>query len=508
MSRLSGIVLIAWGILSYCLHEWTSLRLPLLDWPCKYGDLGAWNCSFFVIGGVILVLMGGGRTLSPQSRLQWRRFRSSRRGFVSFLILGVLVLLAMLDSLVVGSKAIAVRYEGRWSFPAFHAVPTTGDAFGLSNDERVNFRELQQRFREENKGNWVIMPPVPWDPVFDSDVSQTALVTKAADGLYYREDQSQPYSGSARRYHDQERSQRFTEAGFRRGRLEGRFEAFLPDGTRLVTREYTHGEVTEESWATGSDRTAYPLDAAEPSWVAALYAPLPPSAKQKHYLGTDSRGWDLAAQIFGGWQVNVQAGLFYLLLTYLVGITIGCTMGYFGGTYDLTVQRIMEIMMNVPFLYLVVIIVSMVGRENVTVPKLIGIMAVFSWIGVAVYLRASTYRERERVFVGAAQVIGASHPRIIFRHILPNVLATIVTLIPFDVSGIIFSLTALAFIGFGLPDTFPSWGVIFDDGVDYLSSPWIASSAFAAMVVVLALITFVGEAIRDAFDPKKFAYYQ
>lgn len=507
MLRNAGILSVLWGILSYSLHRWSDLRLPIIDWPCKYDDLGVWNCAFLILGGIVLISMGGG-AVSPQARLQWRRFRASRRGFISFLALAFLVLLAMLDMVVVGKKALMVSYNGERTFPAFVSTNQRGSQYGLSDDETVNYRALKKQFEAEGKGNFVLMPLIPWDPVLDTDASQTAEVARQQeDGLYHREDQGHPYSGTATQYADEARQQRLAMGNFRRGHLEGRLEAFLPDGSRLLTREYREGKVVEESWAPGADRTAYPGEGGAP-WIATLYAPLPPSAKQGHYLGTDSRSWDLAAQIYGGWQVNVQAGMLYLLVTYLVGITLGCTMAYFSGAYDLTMQRIMEIMSNIPFLYLVVILVALVGKDNVTIPVLIGIICLFSWISAATYLRASTYREKERVFVGAAQVIGASHGRIIFRHILPNVLAPIVTLIPFDVSGIIFSLTALSFIGFGLPDSYPSWGTIFDDGVAYLSSPWIASSAFVAMVTVLALITFVGEAIRDAFDPKKFAYYR
>src|SRR5690606_39379595 len=136
------------------------------------------------------------------------------------------------------------------------------------------------------------------------------------------------------------------------------------------------------------------------------------------------------------------------------------------------------------------------------------VFCAFSWIGVSIYLRSATYREKARDYVAAARVQGASTARVIFRHILPNAISTIVTLLPFSVAALATSLTALDFLGFGLPDRYPSWGRLLDDGTSNLSSPWIVSSVFGIMVGVLLLITFVGEAIREAFDPKKFTTYQ
>jgi microcin C transport system permease protein len=127
---------------------------------------------------------------------------------------------------------------------------------------------------------------------------------------------------------------------------------------------------------------------------------------------------------------------------------------------------------------------------------------------VATYLRTSTFREKARDYVAAARVQGAGTTRVIFRHILPNAIATLVTLLPFSVAGLTSSLTALDFLGFGLPDSYPSWGRVLENGTSNLSSPWIVASVFGVMVTVLLVITFIGEAIREAFDPKKFTTYQ
>jgi microcin C transport system permease protein len=184
-------------------------------------------------------------------------------------------------------------------------------------------------------------------------------------------------------------------------------------------------------------------------------------------------------------------------------------MGYFGGWFDLFVQRLIEIWSNVPFLFVVIIVASVVpAGVGMSLWVLLTIVVLFSWTGMTYYMRSATYREKARDYVHAAQVLGASTRRIIFSHILPNTLSTIVTFIPFTVAGAISSLTALDFLGFGLPPPTPSWGELLRQGTSNLNAPWIVASAFSALVVVLVLVTFIGEAVREAFDPKKFTTYQ
>ena len=183
-------------------------------------------------------------------------------------------------------------------------------------------------------------------------------------------------------------------------------------------------------------------------------------------------------------------------------------MGYFGGWFDLAMQRVMEIMSNVPFLLVVMIIVANLGKDRVSLVTIMLIFCLFSWISAATYLRTATYKEKARDYASAARVLGAGTARVIFRHILPNAIAIIVTLVPFGVASVITALTALDYLGFGLPERYPSWGRLLEDGVSNLGSPWIVSSVFGMMVFVLLLITFIGEAIREAFDPRKYTTFQ
>jgi microcin C transport system permease protein len=207
-------------------------------------------------------------------------------------------------------------------------------------------------------------------------------------------------------------------------------------------------------------------------------------------------------------QVILKASVLFVILTYGIGIVMGCLEGYFGGWFDIVSQRLSEVLSNVPFLLIVMILTANIGLDKVTLTTVLLIFCLFSWMGVAIYLRTSTYREKARDYVAAARVQGAGTTRVIFRHILPNAISTLVTLLPFSIAGLATSLTALDFLGFGLPDRYPSWGRVLDDGTQNLSSPWIVSSVFGMMVGVLLLITFVGEAVREAFDPKKFTTYQ
>lgn len=204
----------------------------------------------------------------------------------------------------------------------------------------------------------------------------------------------------------------------------------------------------------------------------------------------------------------LKAALLYLTVSYAVGLTVGCLMGYFGGKFDIITQRFIEILANIPFLYVVMIINNRLEPDQRTIGVIVGVMCIFSWIGMTFYMRTATYREKSRDYVDASKLLGASTPRMIFGHIIPNSISTIVTLIPFSFAAVTASLTALDFIGFGLPEKYPSWGRTLSNGVENLDAPWIVISVFVCMVTVLLLVTFVGEAIREAFDPKKFTYYK
>jgi len=248
-----------------------------------------------------------------------------------------------------------------------------------------------------------------------------------------------------------------------------------------------------------------PYDAYENDLREDDYPPFPPSIKERHYMGTDTVGRDVVARLVYGFRIAILFSLLLLLANYTIGISIGSAMGFWGGKFDLIFQRIIEIWSNIPVLYVIIIISSIV------VPNLfmlILIMAFFGWIGMTWTMRTVTYKERAREYVLAARALGASNLRIIFRHIIPNTIAIIVTFAPFSVSAGIVALTSLDYLGFGLPPPTPSWGELLQQGWANLDAWWMVGSVIAAMIVTLITVTFVGEAVREAFDPKLHTTYE
>lgn len=527
--RKIGLLAILVAVLA-ALGHWRGLALPTVRWffsftpePDKIMDaeagalfgvpvnwpwllenqaeiVGYGFCGVLALIGLGMVAFGGNFHWNPLTLRKAARFRSIGRGYGSLKLLLLLMAVAMLDQALVGKRALAVKYEGRWSFPAFEERIHLDKDYGGESEEEVDFRKLKKRLEDEGVEGLVVLPPVPWDPTFDSDeLMRRNLVM--IDGVIHEPSGKQPYDGYAVSFQQEDPTLKVRSGRIRKGVLEGPAQVFDENGEAAGREEWRGGELVESSLGEDSGVEAG-------GWVQVIYMPLPPSWSQKHFLGTDSKGWDILAQLYGGMQVLFKAAALYIVLTYFIGICLGSLMGYFGGVFDLVMQRVMEILSNVPFLLVVMIISANIGRDRVTLATILLIFCLFSWIGVAIYLRTATYKEKARDYVNAARVLGGSTPRVIFRHILPNVIATIVTLVPFSVSSVITSLTALDFLGFGLPDRYPSWGRLLSDGVSNLSSPWIVSSVFLMMVFVLLLVTFVGEAIREAFDPRTFTTYQ
>ncbi len=356
--------------------------------------------------------------LNPQTVKQLTRFRSIKRGYYSAVLLLVLLILCAIGELLINSRALIVKYEGHYYFPTYSAF-LPGTTFGQKYRYETNYRMLQHQFlnqqqaprsieTEPNSDNWVVMPPVPYNP-YETDLKEVS------------------------------------------------------------------------------------------------FPPYPPNASEKHYLGTDTTGRDVLARLFYGFRIAMLFSIILLVANYAIGIAIGCAMGFWGGKFDLFFQRLIEIWSNVPPLYVIMIIASVIVPNFWT---LIGVMVLLGWMSMTWYMRTTTYKEKAREYVMAAQALGATTPRIIFSHILPNSISVIITFVPFSIATGITALTALDYLGFGLPPPTPSWGEMLSQGTSNLESPWIVSSVVAAMTAVLLMVTYVGEAIREAFDPKKFTYYE
>ncbi|MCG8531780.1 MAG: ABC transporter permease subunit, partial [Desulfovibrionales bacterium] len=296
---------------------------------------------------------------------------------------------------------------GAFYFPTYgHLIP--GSEFGLDYEYETRYRDLQKKFKEEGAGNFVIMPPIPYNP-YENDLKLNE------------------------------------------------------------------------------------------------YPPFPPSLSQRHIMGTDNVGRDIFARLVYGFRTAMAFSLILLVLNYTIGIAIGCSMGYFGGKFDLFFQRVIEIWSNVPFLYVIIIISSIVVPSFMI---LVLIMAFFGWIGITWVMRTMTYKEKEKEYIMAVRSLGASHFRIVFRHIIPNTISVIVTYAPFAISGGIVSLTSLDYLGFGLPAPTPSWGELLSQGWQNMEAWWISTAVVSALIVTLMTVTFTGEGIREAFDPRRHITYQ
>ncbi len=346
-------------------------------------------------------------SINPLTKKKIRRFVAIRRGYWSFLLFGLFIMISLLAECLVNSRALVVHYQGKWYFPTYGEV-LPGTTFGLDYAYETSYRELARRFATENGNNWVLMPPVPYNP-YEND--------------------------------------------------------FVPN----------------------------------------QYPPSPPSWDRRHFLGTDTAGRDVLARLIYGFRIAVFFSLALLAMNYFLGIAIGSAMGYWGGKFDLFFQRVIEVWTNVPFLYVIIIISSIVVPDFTI---LLLIMIAFGWTSLTWVMRTVTYKEREREYTLAARSVGASDVRIIFSHIIPNTVSVIVTFVPFSVAEGIIALTSLDYLGFGLPPPTPSWGELLHQGWANLHAWWIVCSVVVIMIVTLTLVTFIGEAVREAFDPRQHTVYE
>jgi microcin C transport system permease protein len=231
-----------------------------------------------------------------------------------------------------------------------------------------------------------------------------------------------------------------------------------------------------------------------------LPSPAPSVPDAVNWLGTDDQGRDVLARLIYGFRISVLFGLVLTILSSIIGVAAGAIQGYYGGLTDLLVQRFIEIWSGLPVLYLLIILSSIV-QPNFW--WLLGIMLLFSWMSLVDLVRAEFLRARNFDYVRAARALGVSNPVIIWRHVLPNAMVATLTFMPFILNGSITTLTSLDFLGFGLPAGSPSLGELLAQGKNNLQAPWLGFTSFLVLAVMLSLLIFIGEAVRDAFDPRK-----
>lgn len=230
----------------------------------------------------------------------------------------------------------------------------------------------------------------------------------------------------------------------------------------------------------------------------AVPAPSPPSTE--NWLGTDDQGRDVLARLIYGFRISVLFGLALTAVSSVIGIAAGAVQGYFGGRADLLFQRFMEIWGGLPELYLLIILASIV-QPNFW--WLLGLMVMFSWMSLVGVVRAEFLRARNFDYVRAARALGVGEWTILYRHVLPNAMVSAVTYLPFILNGSITTLTSLDFLGFGLPPGSPSLGELLAQGKTNPQAPWLGMTGFATLALMLSLLIFIGEAVRDALDPRK-----
>ncbi len=351
----------------------------------------------------------------PESilRKRWRKFRSLKRGYYSFLLILAVYLVSFVLPVLINNKPLVLSYEGQYYFPLIRYHDA--QEFGLDSFGEPDYRALEELFDSDESQNWLIMPLYPYSP----------------------------------------------------------------------------------------SESLFDLEGAPP------HAP-----SMAHPFGTDNRARDILVRLAYGFNISMTFAILVLIFTYIAGIGIGALIGYYGGKLDILGQRLIEIWSSLPFLYTIIIISSIVvpiylpGRSILFQPSfwmLIFILSVFGWVGITYYIRGEFYREKAKDYIGAAIALGASEPAIMFKHILPNALTPIVSFAPFIIVGNIFALVGLDFLGFGLPAPTPSWGELIGQGMQYLTKWWLVFFPLGAVFLTLLLIVFVGEALREAFDPKEYS---
>jgi len=259
----------------------------------------------------------------------------------------------------------------------------------------------------------------------------------------------------------------------------------------FIRERITHGG----NWAIYAPNTYGPKTL---NYFAKSPSPAPPT--RDNWLGTDDRGRDLLAQLIYGFRVSVLFGLALTAIGTVLGVAAGAVQGYFAGKVDLAFQRFIEIWGSMPELYLLIIFSAVFAPS---VALLLILLSLFGWMGLSDYVRAEFLRNRQMDYVRAARALGVGNLQIMWRHILPNSMTPVVTFLPFRMSAAILALTSLDFLGLGVPPGTPSLGELLNQGKANIDAWWISISTFGVLVITLMLLTFMGDALRDALDPRK-----
>ena len=379
-------------------------------------------------------------TLSPINERRWANFKANRRGYWSLIIFLALFLVTLFAELIANDRPLIARYKGETLFPVLVDYPESKFGGFLAV---TDYRDPMIIDEIESNG-WMVWPPIrySYDTInkdYPNRVDAEGRCTIERDGIQH-------------------------QAGL-----------------------------------------GYP---APPQWAAqARLCDAPPDQMARYlaignynWLGLDNQGRDVLARVIYGFRISVLFGLILTIFASLIGIAAGAVQGYYGGWLDLTMQRFLEIWGNIPTLYVLIIIAAVLVPGFWT---LLFVLLAFQWTSLVGVVRAEFLRARNFEYVRAARALGLSNTTIMWKHVLPNAAVATVTFMPFQLSGSITTLTSLDFLGLGLPPGSPSLGELLLQGKGDLGAPWLGLSAFFSIAIMLSLLIFIFEGVRDALDPRK-----
>ncbi len=474
----------------------------------------------------------------PVTRQRWARFRGMRRGWWAFWILIGAYVLSLGSEWIANDRPLWIRYQGRHFFPVVKFYPE--DVFmGNGRMTRPDYKALaaSEAFADGsgNRMVWPLIPNGPLESLKPSDLPLPETVTVMAvpephvasadvdaEGRVVRTSGEAEHFGLAAGTSAGELPEAIRLA------LAGRFadqsmaavdakenqvwislSPYEPRGAPPSRIRLTY----REELSSAAARKAV-VDEVNPVWPKGFPEPgtegwafttvkeqvrFPFRPVKGHPLGIDSSGRDVASRMLYALRTSLSFGMVLVLVTMALGTAAGAAQGYYGGKVDLLGQRFIEVWESLPFIYVLILLGSVYGQSF---GLLLGVYAVFNWIGISYYMRAEFFRLRKLPFVEAARVIGLPTRKILFRHMLPNALVPLVTFFPFSLVGAIGVMAALDFLGFGLPPPTPSWGELLSQAQEFPRAWWLILYPSLALFGVMLAGVFVGEGLRAAFDPR------
>jgi len=488
----------------------------------------------------------------PVTRQRWARFRGMRRGWWAFWALIFVYVLSLGSDFLANDRPLWIRYEEKNYFPVMKFVPedtfmgngrmtrpdykalAASGAFAADSGNRMVWPLISYGPLESLKPSDLVLPDtvivtaVPVPRVASADVNEEGRVVRASSGAAFfgvekgiQTDQIWEIpeairSGLAARF-----ANRASEAvDSQASTVEGATawislspytpRSSAPPRIRLTFREALASVAAQKA----------EVDEANPVWPAGFPEPgtegwrfttrkeevhFPFRPIEGHPLGIDSSGRDVAARMLYALRTSLSFGMVLVLLTMVLGTIAGAAQGYYGGKVDLLGQRFIEIWQSLPFIYVLILLGSVYGQSFLL---LLGVYAVFNWIGISYYMRAEFLRLRKLPFVEAARVIGLPTRKILFRHMLPNALVPLVTFFPFSLVGAIGVMAALDYLGFGLPPPTPSWGELLSQAQEFPQAWWLVLYPALALFAVMLASVFIGEGLRAAFDPRTHGHME